>query len=205
MNPGHPQIVSCPFCGTEKELLSLRSGNTFGARYWSDNKQDAPMLPQVSYVQKCHKCGKYYILARQKVKYADDGWSFELGNLNYLETVEAFNQLNTEGFNDLNEECNVRLLMLHTYNDCFFREETSNRPTEHDKHFMCENILWLIDNWAQDEILKAELYREAGIFDKSLEILNCVNVADDFLVKIKTEIIKRAHNNDSMVFEITNI
>lgn len=45
---GNPQIVKCPFGGNEKMLMSLMSGNTIGAIYWSDNKRYAPMLPQVS-------------------------------------------------------------------------------------------------------------------------------------------------------------
>ena len=114
MLPGHPQIVKCPFCGTDKELLSLMSGNTIGARYWSDNMRDAPMLPQVSIVQKCPKCGKFYILSRQEVKYAKDGCSIELGTLTFPEMKEAFIQLNNEGFESANEECNVRLLLFHT-------------------------------------------------------------------------------------------
>lgn len=61
MLPGNPRILICPFCGTEKQIMSLISGNTFGAELWSDNKQIAPMLPEISYIQKCPHCGKYYI------------------------------------------------------------------------------------------------------------------------------------------------
>ena len=31
MKPGISQILICPFCGTEKQIMSLISGNTFGA------------------------------------------------------------------------------------------------------------------------------------------------------------------------------
>ena len=74
MMPGNPQILTCPFCGKEKEIMSLVSGNTFGSELWSDNKQIAPMLPEISYVQKCPHCGKYFIKGRQAVKYAKDGY-----------------------------------------------------------------------------------------------------------------------------------
>lgn len=205
MNPGKPQIVKCPFCGTKKELLSLISGNTFGAIYWSDNKRVAPMLPQVSYVQKCPKCRKYYIKARQESRYAADGFCLELGTLTYPEMKEAFAQLNDEGFNDVDEECNVRVLLLHTYNDYFFRGESDKQPSKKDKEFIVKNIHWLIENWAQDEILKAELYREAGDMDEAIEILDNVNVTEGFLVKIKNEIVRLAKAGDSSVFVITNL
>lgn len=51
MLPGNPQILTCPFCGKEKEIMSLMSGNTRGIIRWSDNKQIARMLPEISYVQ----------------------------------------------------------------------------------------------------------------------------------------------------------
>ena len=101
--PGNPQILTCPFCGKEKEIMSLVSGNTFGSELWSDNKQIAPMLPEISYVQKCPHCGKYFIKGRQAVKYAKDGYCFEKGLLTFPETKEAFAQLAKEGFIDEKE------------------------------------------------------------------------------------------------------
>lgn len=66
------------------------------------------------------ECGKYYIKARQETIYAAGGFCFELGKLTYPEMKETFAQLNDEGFNDVDEECSDRVLLLHTYNDCFF-------------------------------------------------------------------------------------
>lgn len=56
MIPSNPRILVCPYCGKEKEIMSLISRNTCGAEYWSDNKQIAPMLPEISYVQRCLQC-----------------------------------------------------------------------------------------------------------------------------------------------------
>lgn len=66
MIPGPPLRKECPYCKAVKELMSLRSGNTFGGTHWSDTKRIYPMLPQNSDVQKCPKCGKYYFLADAK-------------------------------------------------------------------------------------------------------------------------------------------
>lgn len=74
MQPGKPQILTCPYCGKEKEIMSLMSGNTCGSMLWSDNKQIAPMMPEISYVQKCPHCGKYYIRNRQAIRYATEGF-----------------------------------------------------------------------------------------------------------------------------------
>ena len=69
MLPGPARILECPFCGEKKKVLSLLSGNTFGAEYWSDNKLIARMLPDVSLVQKCPNCGKYYVISMQNEEY----------------------------------------------------------------------------------------------------------------------------------------
>ena len=42
MIPGPDQIVACPKCNGLAKYRTLLSGNTFGARVWTDGKQDAP-------------------------------------------------------------------------------------------------------------------------------------------------------------------
>lgn len=36
MYPNRSKIVTCPFCGAKKELMTLASGNSIGATHWSD-------------------------------------------------------------------------------------------------------------------------------------------------------------------------
>ena len=163
MLPGNPQILTCPFCGKEKEIMSLASGNTFGSELWSDNKQIAPMLPEISYVQKCPHCGKYYIKRRQAVKYAKDGYCFERGLLTFSEIKEAFAQLAEEGFIDEKEEINVRMMLHHAYNDYYYRNGDKKDILEDDKKLFRENGLWLINNLITDNVMKAEFYREIGL------------------------------------------
>lgn len=66
MIPGPALRKECPYCKAVKELMSLRSGNTFGGTHWSDTKRIYPMLPQNSDVQKCPSCGKFYFLSDAK-------------------------------------------------------------------------------------------------------------------------------------------
>ena len=73
------------------------------------------------------------------------------------------------------------------------------------KKFIVKNIHWLIENWAQDEIFKAELYREAGDMDEAIKILDNVNATEEFLIEIKNEIVHLAKDGDSSVFVITNL
>lgn len=202
MMPGNPQILICPFCGTEKQIMSLISGNTFGAELWSDNKQIAPMLPEISYVQKCPHCGKYYITERQEVKYAKDGYSFEKGLLTYPEMKEAFTQLSEEGFLNEKEEINVRMMLHHAYNDYYYRTEEKKVISEEDKTLFHENGLWLINNLITDSVMKAEFYREIGEIDTARSILDSITVEDEFLKRIVTAIKDRLEVNNCQVFKL---
>ena len=202
MMPGNPQILICPFCGTEKQIMSLISGNTFGAELWSDNKQIAPMLPEISYVQKCPHCGKYYITERQEVKYAKDGYSFEKGLLTYPEMKEAFTQLSEEGFLNENEEINVRMMLHHAYNDYYYRTEEKKVVSEEHKTLSHKNGLWLINNLITDSVMKAEFYREIGEIDTARSILDSITVEDEFLKRIVTAIKDRLEVNNCQVFKL---
>ena len=202
MMPGNPRILVCPFCGKEKEIMSLISGNTFGAELWSDNKQIAPMLPKISYVQKCPHCGKYYITGRQEVKYAKDGYSFEKGLLTYPEMKQAFAQISEEGFLNEKEEINVRMMLHHAYNDYYYRTDEKKVISEEDKTLFHENGLWLINNLITDSVMKAEFYREIGEIDTAKSILDSITVEDEFLKRIVTGIKERLEVNNCQVFKV---
>lgn len=182
--------------------MSLVSGNTCGAELWSDNKRIAPMLPEVSYVQKCPHCGKYYITGRQEVKYAEDGWCFERGLLTFPEMKEAFMQLSEEGFLNEKEEANVRMMLHHAYNDYYYRKEEKRVISQEDKNLFHENGLWLINNLIKDNVLKAEFYREIGDMDTAMSIFNTITVDNEFLKGIVTAIRERIEVNDCRVFKI---
>jgi len=198
MLPGKAQILTCPHCGTEKQMMSLLSGNTFGSTLWSDNKLDAPMLPTISLVQKCPKCGKFYIRTRQESRNGED-YSFDTGYLEYPEMKEAFVHLLEEGFLD-EEESNIRFLLHHTFNDYFHRREEKDVPTE-EFEFFKTNAQWLVDNCISDTIMKAEFYREMGDFVKATELIEPVDTEDnEFLSNIKQKIQDKIASEDSNVF-----
>ena len=202
MNFGNSRILICPFCGKKKEIMSLLSGNTFRAEMWSDNKQIAPMLPEISFVQRCPQCGKYYITERQELKYAKDSYSFDQGLLSYPVMKEAFIQLSEEGFVNEEEETKVRMMLHHAYNDYYYRSYDNKEINAEDKTLFHENGSWLIDNLITGNVLKAEFYREIGEFEVAHDILESVEVEDEFLKRIMTQIQERVQNNDCRVFKI---
>lgn len=77
MKPGPEQVVACPTCGMLERRRTLISGNTLGARVWSDGKVVAPMLPKNPDVVLCHGCGECYWLADARAVGTIDLWPAE--------------------------------------------------------------------------------------------------------------------------------
>jgi len=200
---GYSQVLTCPFCGMKKDVLSLISGNTFGARLWSDKKEEAPMCPEVSWVQKCPQCGKYYFLSRQEYVQSKTTMSSDCGELTVQEAREALEQLTADGFENTTEEAMIRLLFFQTYNDEYLRYEDEPRETPTDDHALfVECGLWLIDHYAEDPVLKAEYYREIGEMEKAKSILESAEMEDDFHKELVKQILERVEKGDTQVFLI---
>lgn len=218
---GKARIVKCPYCGAKKELMSLVSGNTLRAEYWSDNKMSAPMLPQVSIVQKCPKCGKYYLYYKQKEEYGEDE-SFERGSdLSYGEWKEAYHQFCQESTTlDKSDWANVRMGLIHAYNDLItgrndyipddFRDMLLSRERPVDA-FVASVIGDFVReyDWSKEKnpLLKAELCREAGQFDKSMETLQSIKreELDDYERGMYDDIKMRVEQKDIKVFRIKSV
>lgn len=193
---GNATIVTCPYCGTEKELMTIVTGNTFGAKFWSDNKCLAPMRPRVSPVQKCPHCGKYYFEYKQEHKQGDE-WSMEQGNLNYFEWKEAYEQFLEEDTEE--EDMNiVRLHLIQSYNDFVYRNMESDFVSFIINEFIRSHI-WVE---TQDFLLKAEMHREANEMEQcaaTLSIIDQKNL-DDCERKVFEDIKERMEKGDSKVF-----
>lgn len=203
MKPGKPQILTCPHCGGEKQIMSIVSGNTFGAEYWSDNKVIAPMYPEISLVQKCPHCGKYYLKSHQEVRYAAKGYSFELGLLTFPEMKEAFTQLASEGFRDFQEELLVRLMLFHSFNDFYYRSDAGVEVNPDDFALFAEQGRWLIENHWKDGLLKAEILREIGDFEQAKTIAGTILIENVSQRRIAFSILERIMDKDKRVFRIS--
>ncbi len=220
MIPGPTLLLSCPKCGDEKAMMSIISGNTFGASQWSDMYQYAPMLPRLSPVQKCKKCGGYYLLSNAESRYAEDeedlGYSFETGRLTYKEMKEALRLLEDSTLSK-DAEMSIRLEFLHRYNDAFreFEGENYEKSLEDGSfdhgeediklhHANLRALIALLDeNDSNDVLLIAELYREGANFEECMSLLDKYYPDSEFLNNIKKEMFDRAIKGDANVFLIS--
>lgn len=220
MLPGPDLLVKCPHCGNDKRLMSLMSGNTFGALQWSDTYQYAPMLPRLSSVQKCPSCQEYFMLPDEEPRYVtdkDDSFScFETGRLSYSEIKEAMAALENSGLSK-DQERSLRFEFLHRFNDAFrefdkdSRDFTGDIPqdkerSEADWDLHRDNLKKLIvllqEEWSVDALVLAELYREAGMFDESLALLEQYSPSEPFFEKLAKEIEVKSLDNDDKVFRL---
>ena len=52
------------------------------------------MRPQLSFIQKCPHCGKYFFVDTARSRYDESKWSnLDTGELGYDESLEAYGQL----------------------------------------------------------------------------------------------------------------
>ncbi|MFG6428467.1 hypothetical protein [Roseateles sp. LYH14W] len=65
--PGPTKIIQCPGSDEIRSVPSINSGNTFGARIWTDGYMVAPMLPRFPAVTRCSDSGPIFWVASAKV------------------------------------------------------------------------------------------------------------------------------------------
>lgn len=200
MIPGNALIVACPHCGGRKALMSLLSGNTFGATYWSDSKMEAPMLPRISLVQRCPACGRYSFASdMQEVGYAKERFAGGLGRLPYRLLKEAAAELlPTE---NADKELAIRIELLWAYNE-LYAIENRNTPSDEERQYMFDNRVGLMKLAANkgNRLLCAELCRELSAFDDCIELLGEHKFGDDYEKQIAAMILEKARHEDDAVF-----
>ena len=218
MRPGPTLAVDCPKCGKEKKLMSLLSGNTFGARQWSDAYQYAPMLPQLSPVQKCPECGYYFMLSEDALHRAtgeEEVYCSDTGRLSYAEMKEALLHLEKDSL-AREDELSLRLEFLHRFNDAFRENFNSYEVEDADENKMVRNeadwelhranlellVALLDDNNAEQRMLLAEIYREMGKFDDCVSELDHYSLFSDDWEWITVQMVKKAAAEDNKVFEL---
>jgi len=66
MFPGPDTIYQCPQCDNCISVGSLMSGNTFGAKLYSDGKCVAGMMPEFPKITRCSKCKTIFWISKAK-------------------------------------------------------------------------------------------------------------------------------------------
>jgi len=215
-------IYKCPNCSNLIKQGNLISGNTFGAKLFSDSKQFAPMLPNFTNLTKCKKCNAIFKISNLK----------EWGCKNYLtrlfwkgkcKKADSVGSLNTSDLYTALEmfpqdELYIRQQILWSLNDPLRSYSDYDQPIsevlikvrELDTRFEenCHALLKLLDPSDENQkIMMAELYRNLGQFDKCIELINSIDTFSnrtELKHKLKKYFIWECEKENKFVFRIDN-
>ena len=170
-----PSYFACPECKAIHERTELLSGNTFNAKYYSDGKMEAPMLPEIPSIIRCEQCALIFKLdndlqlsslprGTEKTFFADC-----LGVKGWTEALEM------KLYESDLQELNYRYRLLWAYNDPF-RKETDMPCTLASDSAYVKNILRMLELMdkedTEDMVFAAEMNRLIGRFGISQMILD---------------------------------
>lgn len=196
------KILICPFCKGEKPVLEPLFGHSLGGTLWSDTKTIYPAMPEISPVQRCPHCGKYYFAFNVESK--GDADSDDQGNLTYEQIKEAVNQYDQVVL-EQEDEITLRLLFVQIYNDTFQREGVAHdaQPTAADNALLRKQVLRLEQIWDNaEDLLRAELYREIAEFEQATKILDALTIDMPFTEYMASRIRQLAESGQTYAFQI---
>lgn len=214
MIPGPANILGCPYCGGTKEVMSLVSGNTFGGTVWSDTRRHYPMLPEVSPIQKCPHCGKYYFIEQAERRQSGDDksevrYSGDLGNLSYSELKGAKKQLLSLTLTGI-QRWIINHLLFMAYNDEFKRYPAAlgKYPDDNDIAVFESTVTELLEgigNSSDYDLFHAELLRETGRFEEATaRLLQHADEEDRWVVEAMLKHIERKDKLPFLLIENGN-
>ena len=175
---------------------------------WSDGKIETSYERQYSLVQRCQFTGRYMWYDEFDDTKSMAGDFFSLRRLDFNELYDAFRQFEDE--NSLAPEKRLMLLweMVHTYNDMYGRK--SDAPLPSRKEFVrFVDVVLEMQKYGRHDVplsIKAELFREIGMFSKCISLYDGLAVyGDDDEKEIVDEVKFRAMHGDSALFVIEDM
>lgn len=180
MLPGPTIIKECSACGKHIAEETFASHNNLGARYWTDGKQEGPMMPDSLWLVKCAHCSALLWIDEQKR--AGERWpevDYEPGTVALFAdarrsiepTVEDYTGYLAAQSHDVKKQKYLRLRLWWLGNDA---RRHSNHPaplTEDEKANLHAYLRLLDDAKPPESIMKAEMLRELGLFADSETLL----------------------------------
>lgn len=228
MIPGIDHVYKCPNCGSLIARKSIVSGNTFGAKVYSDGKRIAPMLPDFPNLTKCVKCNTFLWLSKLKdlirmehrssllkkldklgkrlgfsrSKNQDYGyWNNEV-YAEFLSIEDGFKAISLNFARDDQERKHIREHIWQSYNDRK-RDGIAMFDDENDRKRWennCKELLSLLDLAASTEkIMIAEIHRNLGRFEDCKTIIQSLDSEFDWL---KEKLIAECNDSNPWVVQL---
>lgn len=179
MTPGSTIIRECSACGKHIAQHTINSGNTFGARFWTDGKRDAPMLPDQPWLVKCPHCSSLVWIDEQMQVGEIEPWGPRGEGLTKFTdalpasapTLREYSAYLLAGVEAGDKERYVRLRTWWAGNDAR-RNGVQHKPlTEVETANLLAFSALLNEKEDNDRLMKAEALRELGMFDEAEVLL----------------------------------
>jgi len=199
MTPGPTLIYCCSACEKNIAYRTINSGNNIGARYWTDGKRDAPMLPEEPWLIKCPHCDTLIWVDELTQLGEIDHWYSEGIYADEFADVQSaitpscldYAYFNMAAVSDPQKERYVRLQTWWAFNDC--RRESQELPLSSIEIENLHAFINLLDeNEENDRLMKAEVLRELGEFTVAEKLL-AMPIGDE--LKEATELIRDLNKN----------
>jgi len=206
MIPGPDYIYECPACGNLIARGSLISGNTFITKVFSDGKRISEMLPEFPSLTKCSKCNHIFWISKLdeigvRKRNNHEAWA-NVESCRFLSIYDYITALDSKMYDSEDEEMFICLRILWGFNDRI-RKGQSLFSFDFDIHHwekIIYRLLYLIGDNQTNKLLIAELHRNLGNFNKSIEII--YSIEDDSLDWEKSKFIEHCKSKNKLVFEL---
>jgi hypothetical protein len=170
----YPALIvrECPHCKAHVVQEDTLSGNTIGAKYYTDGKREAKMLPDHPALVKCPVCGGLFWV--EEASRLDVGFEAAQGKPQVMASSEKeMLQFLTSQTLPKEKEFYLRLRLWWMANDTW-RWVPNAKPVfskEQVKNLKALSALF-DESLPGHRILKAEIARELGKFDECLLLLS---------------------------------
>jgi hypothetical protein len=167
-----PIVRECPHCKAHVVHEETVSGNTIGAKFYTDGKQDAPMLPDHPWLAKCPMCGGlFWVVKAHEVEIGFDAAKGK-PQVNAPSGKEMLDFLAGPAL-PKDKEIYLRMRAWWAGNDVgrWLPNPKSTFSKEHVENLKALSAL-LDESKSDQRIIKAEIAREMGNFEKCLNLLS---------------------------------
>lgn len=179
MTPGPTIIRKCSACGRHIAQHTIGSGNTFGARFWTDGKRDAPMLPDQPWLVKCPHCSTLVWIDEQDQVGEIEPWGprgnaadkFKDARPAAAPTHLEYAAFLSAGVEAGEKERYVRLRAWWAGNDARREGDPVTPMTDVETANLRAFSALLNEEEDNDRLMKAEALRELGMFEGSEALL----------------------------------
>lgn len=211
------QNIACPHCRNKMYTIGVMSFITRNSEVFSDGKTERnPPTPNTNAILICSDCYKAFWkedVIIENENYDDNEELPEAGTITdlfprfeahfKLKNAKYYLKLLENGFAKTTERKQyLRLKMWRTLNDIIRYNYASF--SEEENAIFNENIIRLLEIFTpkneEEKLLKVEMLREIGEFEKALLFRDTFKVQDNKIVY--RQIMNRLYKNEAKVFEI---